>query len=71
MHFGDSITLYRENGSAVVVREFRRQPTDTLAEGLVTDDGRIVWCQDEGQGIFFFQDTQEKLSLKPPRSTQS
>lgn len=66
MQRGESITLYRVDGTEVPAKNFYLKPTDTLAEGLVTDDGRDIQCEDEQGGVFRFRDTQEKLYLNNP-----
>jgi hypothetical protein len=58
--------LYRTDGSTVQVRNYYQSPTDRLANHLVSDDGRVIYCQDEQRGIFWYKDTQEKLYLNNP-----
>jgi hypothetical protein len=64
MRYGETFTLYRKDGTEVVAREYYTNPNDTLAEALVTNDGRIVL--DQGNGQFCFKDSHEELYPKPP-----
>jgi hypothetical protein len=66
MHYGDSITLYRNDGSAVSARQFYLLPSDNKPEGLVSDDGRIIYSGDGVGKIFWFKDTREKLYRDKP-----
>lgn len=56
-----TLTLYRKDGMSVRATEVRADPRRRLVDHLVTDDGRVVICQDENRGVFWFQDTEEKL----------
>jgi hypothetical protein len=66
MHYGKTRTLYREDATSVEARDYFLSPNAQLADGLITDDGRVVLCQDETKGIFWYRDTQERLYLDDP-----
>ena len=70
MRHGEEIILYRADGAEVIATAFYTRPNDKLAQGFVTEDGRIIFCEDEEKGLFWFEDTQEKLYRDRP-STQS
>ena len=57
----EPFTLFSMDGSEVNVRYHYVSPTARLADYLVSDDGRQIYCQDEEQGLFWYADTQEKL----------
>jgi hypothetical protein len=57
------MVFLQADGSTIQAREFYLTPTDRLAEGFVTDDGRVIYCQDEEAKLFWFKDTQEQLRV--------
>lgn len=59
-------TLFRVDGTGVPVRNFYQSPSARLADYLISDDGRVIYCKDEQKGIFWYQDTQEKLYRDNP-----
>lgn len=59
-------TLYRADGTPVLVRNVYLRPTDKLADHLATDDGQVVYSRDEQTGTFWIADTQEELYLNKP-----
>lgn len=63
MRYGETMIFRRADGSTIQAREFYIKPTDQLADGFVTDDGRVIYCQDEVAKLFWFKDTQEQLHL--------
>lgn len=65
LQFGKEVTLYGADGTEVKAKP-KYRPGSKLADGLQTDDGRIINCQDEQAGTFWFDDTQERLTLTPP-----
>jgi hypothetical protein len=71
MRYGRTITFRGSDGSTVQAREFYIKPTDRLAEGFITDDGRVIYCQDEVAKLFWFKDTQERLHLVTGESPPS
>ncbi len=58
--------LYCDDGTQVPVRNFYRTPDARLADYLVSDDGRVIYCENEQEGIFWYKDTQEKLYRENP-----
>jgi hypothetical protein len=68
---GTTITLYEADGTPIAAREFRLKSGSRLADGLVTDDGRIIYCRDEQKGLFFYDDSRKELYLRKPQQTQS
>ena len=66
MRYGDAIKLFRADGSQVKAKYFYLKPTGNLAEGLITDDGRIIYCRDGQKALFWFKDTEETLFLQKP-----
>ena len=69
MRYGRTATFLRVDGSTIQAREFYIKPTDQLVEGFVTDDGRVIYCQDEHTKLFWFKDTQEQIQLADDEST--
>ena len=65
----DTFLLYLDDGSTVSVKNFYRSPAAQLAEYLTSNDGRVIYCLDEKQGIFWYKDTEEKLYRHNPHST--
>ena len=65
MRYGRVMAFRKADGSTIQAREFYLSPTDPLAEGFVTDDGRVIYCRDEQAKLFWFKDTQEQLRLAP------
>jgi hypothetical protein len=61
-------TLFLTDGSVVNVRNYYKSSTARLADYLISDDGRQIYCQDEEQGLFWYADTQEKLYRDKPGS---
>ena len=59
-------TLYRLDGAEVPVRNVYRSTYSKLADHLISDDGRVIYCQDELEGLFRFEDTKEILYLNKP-----
>jgi len=62
----ETYTLYRYDGTEVTVRNFYRSTDERLVDHLISDDGRVIYCQDEQEGVFRYEDTQEKLYLDKP-----
>ena len=60
------ITLYREDGTEVIARNYYSSPTRQLASGLISEDGRLIRCADSERGLFWFAETEEKLTLTKP-----
>jgi hypothetical protein len=69
MRYGRTVALFRNDGSTVTSREFYAMATDALAKGLITEEGRIILCEDEGEGLFWFKGTKEKLHRKRQSTT--
>ena len=58
--------LYRHDGAEVPVRNVYRSTDSKLADHLISDDGRVIYCQDEQEGVFWFEDTRDLLYLNKP-----
>ena len=57
----EPFTLYRNDGTEVPVRNFYQSPNAKLADHQISDDGRVIYCKDEQEGIFWYKDTEERL----------
>ncbi len=68
MRLAETFVLYHKDGTNLTAKNFYKNPGSKLADGLVTEDGRIILCQDTQRGIFYFADTQENLYLNDPSS---
>lgn len=66
MQNNEPFTLYRDDGTEVPVRNFYRSPNARLADYLISDDGRVIFCEDEHEGVFWYKDTEEKLYRDNP-----
>jgi hypothetical protein len=62
----EPFTLYRHDGTEVQVRNFYRSSNAKLADHLISEDGSVIYCQNEQEGIFWYKDTQEKLYRDNP-----
>lgn len=62
----EPFTLYRHDGTEVLVRNFYRSTDAKLADHLISDDGSVIICKDEQVGVFWYEDTQEMLYLDIP-----
>ena len=57
----EPFSLYQDDGTEVLVRNFYRSSNAKLADWLISDDGRVIYCQDEQKGVFWYKDTEQKL----------
>jgi len=68
VRYGRTMTFCKNDGATFQAREFFLKPSDRLAEGFITDDGRVIYCLDEEARLFWFKDTQEQLRLADDES---
>jgi len=62
--------LHLDDGTKVLVRNFYGSPNAKLADHLTSTDGRVINCLDEQEGLFWYNDTEEKLYRDNPVETE-
>lgn len=65
MFLGDELTLYRKDGTSFTARMIRYEKDDEVADGLIYE-GRLIYCQHDELGVFWFADTKEQVFEFPP-----
>ena len=65
MYMGEELTLYKKDGTPFTARMFRFEKDDEFDDGLI-HEGRLIYCQEDELGVYFFADTQEQVFEFPP-----
>jgi hypothetical protein len=65
MYLGEELTLYRKDGSTFTARLIQYEKDSEFADGLFYE-GRMIYCQSDELGVFWFADTKEKVFDFPP-----
>jgi hypothetical protein len=65
MYLGEEVTLYKSDGTPFTARMISFKQDDELADGLIYD-GRLIYCQNNDLGLFWFVDTRELVYEFPP-----
>jgi hypothetical protein len=65
MYLGEEVTLYKNDGTPFTARMISYKQDDDVADGLIYE-GRLIYCQNNDLGLFWFADTKEMVFEFPP-----
>lgn len=65
MFLGEEMKLYRKDGTSFIARMVRYDKDSEFEDGLIFE-GRLIYCQHDELGVFWFADTKEQVFEFPP-----